>query len=126
MREVSSALFGSEILTGDLEDFPALLSARFPFGKYLVLTDEESAFPVLETLKNLPKKIQLVIRSEDDAVPLFHLSDGITCVVGAGKRALWDGILPPRALYRSSPSALRRSRSVCSVRTRGFFRASKK
>ena len=36
MREVSSALFGSEILTGDLEDFPALLSARFPFGKYLV------------------------------------------------------------------------------------------
>ena len=85
MREVSSALFGSEILTGDLEDFPALLSARFPFGKYLVLTDEESAFPVLETLKNLPKKIQLVIRSEDDAVPLFHLSDGITCVVGAGK-----------------------------------------
>ena len=119
MREVSSALFGSEILTGDLEDFPALLSARFPFGKYLVLTDEESAFPVLETLKNLPKKIQLVIRSEDDAVPLFHLSDGITCVVG-------DGILPPRALCRSSPSALRRSRSVCSVRTRGFFRASKK
>ncbi len=85
MREVSSALFGSEILTGDLEDFPALLSARFPFGKYLVLTDEESAFPVLETLKNLPKKIQLVVGSEDDAVPLFHLSDGITCVVGAGK-----------------------------------------
>lgn len=33
MREVSSALFGSEILTGDLEDFPALLSARFSLRK---------------------------------------------------------------------------------------------
>ena len=40
---ISDILFGCEVREGSLTTLPALLKARFPYGNYLVLTDEESA-----------------------------------------------------------------------------------
>ena len=80
----ADALFGNRLREGTLEEFSPLLKARFPYGNYLVLTDEESA-PALETVcKTLPKKLTFVLCGEEDVLPLFAAPDGITCVVGAG------------------------------------------
>ena len=50
----ADALFGNRLREGTLEEFSPLLKARFPYGNYLVLTDEESA-PALEAVcKTLP------------------------------------------------------------------------
>ena len=78
------ALFGNRLREDALEEFSPLLKARFPYGNYLVLTDEESA-PALETVcKKLPKKLTFVLCGDEDVLPLFAAPDGITCVVGAG------------------------------------------
>ena len=80
----ADALFGNRLREGALEEFSPLLKARFPYGNYLVLTDEESA-PALETVcKKLPKKLTFVLCGDEDVLPLFAVPDGITCVVGAG------------------------------------------
>lgn len=84
---IRSQLFGAEIVETELSALSRQISARFPFGKYLVLTDEESAPMLVNALKNLPKKIVLVLKEGEDLRSLFLVSDGITCVVGAGKAA---------------------------------------
>ena len=87
MTKIADILFGCELREGELAEFPALLTSRFPFGKFLVLTDEESALALGNALKKIPKKILLVLARGDDLLPLFGLPDGITCVVGAGGAA---------------------------------------
>ena len=87
MTKIADILFGCELREGELAEFPALLISRFPFGKFLVLTDEESALALGNALKKIPKKILLVLARGDDLLPLFGLPDGITCVVGAGGAA---------------------------------------
>lgn len=84
---MTDVLFDCGLTEGDLDDFPALLKARFPFGSYLVLTDEESALALGNALKRVPKKLMLVLKREEDILPLFSVSDGITCVIGAGSAA---------------------------------------
>lgn len=87
MTKIADILFGCELREGELAEFPALLTSRFPFGKFLVLTDEESALALGNALKKIPKKILLVLARGDDLLPLFGLPDGIICVVGAGGAA---------------------------------------
>ena len=78
MTKIADILFGCELREGELAEFPALLTSRFPFGKFLVLTDEESALALGNALKKIPKKILLVLARGDDLLPLFGLPDGIT------------------------------------------------
>ncbi|MFQ9737244.1 MAG: hypothetical protein ACLR06_05670 [Christensenellaceae bacterium] len=61
MTKIADILFGCELREGELAEFPALLTSRFPFGKFLVLTDEESALALGNALKKIPKKILLVL-----------------------------------------------------------------
>ena len=58
---ISDILFGCEVREGSLTTLPALLKARFPYGNYLVLTDEESALALGKVLKKILKKLVLVI-----------------------------------------------------------------
>lgn len=82
---ITDILFDCEVAEGDLDEFPSLLRSRFPFGNYLVLTDEENALTLGNALKKIPKKLMAVVGGKEDVLPLFGSSDGITCVVGAGK-----------------------------------------
>ena len=82
---ISDILFGCEVREGSLTTLPALLKARFPYGNYLVLTDEESALALGKVLKKILKKLVLVIGEGEDVLPLFASPDAVTCVLGAGK-----------------------------------------
>ena len=82
---ISDILFGCEVREESLDALPALLKARFPYGNYLVLTDEENALALGKVLKRHLKKLVLVIEEGEDVLPLFASPDAITCVVGAGK-----------------------------------------
>lgn len=75
MTKIADILFGCELREGELAEFPALLTSRFPFGKFLVLTGEESALALGNALKKIPKKILLVLARGDDLLPLFGLPD---------------------------------------------------
>ena len=73
MTKIADILFGCELREGELAEFPALLTSRFPFGKFLVLTDEESALALGNALKKIPKKILLVFGTRPEAIKMAPL-----------------------------------------------------